>query len=74
MALGFRKDDVVQYELRVGKSSKLDLIRVLQAQRELFAPLTSGGHPRAAGALVTARDIGRFESSLRQAVEIESQA
>lgn len=67
VALGFRAGERVQFELRVAQDSSIDLTRILTLQKKSFQPITSGGHPKAAGALVWMADVHRFSDSLRNA-------
>ena len=68
VAIGYEAGERVQFELRIASDAKIDLTKVLREQRTSFQPLTSGGHPMAAGALVWKRDIQRFEDSIREAL------
>jgi single-stranded DNA-specific DHH superfamily exonuclease len=68
VAIGFPADDRVQFELRAAESSDVDLTAALQRQRLAFQPITSGGHPKAAGALVWRRDATTFVESLSRAL------
>lgn len=68
VALGFVSKDRVQFELRVAEENDIDLTKILQAQHKLFKPLTSGGHPKAAGALVRRSDVDIFCHTLKVAV------
>jgi single-stranded DNA-specific DHH superfamily exonuclease len=67
VAIGFEAGDRVQFELRISPDSGIDLTAILRKQRAEFAPLTSGGHPMAAGALIWKKDTQRFANSLRNA-------
>jgi single-stranded DNA-specific DHH superfamily exonuclease len=68
VAIGYEAGDRVQFELRVAQDAKIDLTNLLRRQRAEFQPITSGGHPKAAGALVWKRDLQQFSNSLRNAL------
>lgn len=68
VALGFRVDHRVAFELRTGNDGP-DLTKVLAIQREQFVPLSAGGHPNAAGALVSSEAADEFERTLAIALE-----
>jgi hypothetical protein len=69
VALGFPVDDRVAFELRT-RNGGPDLTRVLEVQGRVFSPLSAGGHPNAAGAMVLARDVPEFERTLAEALTI----
>ncbi|MHC5060618.1 MAG: DHH family phosphoesterase [Planctomycetota bacterium] len=68
VALGFEIADKVHFDLRSNRDNSIDLTKLLKAQRAYFAPITSGGHPKAAGALIHSKDIQKFRTSLQKAV------
>lgn len=68
VVIGFEAGERVQFELRIAPNAGVDLTLVLQEQRAELCPLTSGGHPMAAGALVWKRDSQRFADTLRRAL------
>jgi hypothetical protein len=69
VSLGFPHKDRVQFELRTHPDTDLDLTAILAKQRSIFRPITSGGHPKAAGALVFSKDTEEFCHTLRLSVE-----
>jgi len=68
VVIGFESEDRVQFELRVSQTAGIDLTAVLREQLTEFRPLTSGGHPVAAGALVKKCDTQLFAESFRNAL------
>jgi len=74
ICLGFRTGSRIQFELRRADSTHVDLTQLLTRQRKYFTPITSGGHPVAAGALINASDEESFCTSLRRAfLELEGE-
>lgn len=68
VALGFKAGDRVQFEVRTSRDNKIDLTELLKEQKRYFTPISSGGHPKAAGALVRTVDVDKFHSSLKEAI------
>jgi len=68
IALGFQVAGRVQFELRTSRDNTIDLTELLKAQRRFFTPISSGGHPKAAGALVYTADVAKFQTSLQKAL------
>jgi hypothetical protein len=68
VALGFRAGDKVHFDLRTSRLNNIDLTILLKEQRRYFTPVTSGGHPKAAGALVHTTDVDKFRNSLKKAI------
>lgn len=68
IALGFQVADRVQFELRTNRDNTIDLTELLKAQRCFFTPISSGGHPKAAGALIYTADVAKFQTSLQKAL------
>ena len=68
VALGFKAGDRVQFELRTSRNNNIDLTGLLKEQRRSFTPISSGGHPKAAGALVRIADVNKFRNSLQKAI------
>ncbi len=68
VVVGFEAGERVQFELRIAPNADVDLTLVLRDQLTEFRPVTSGGHPMAAGALVWKRDSQRFADTLRRAL------
>ena len=67
--LGFPTENQVQFEMRTPESGPVNLTEILKIQRKYFRPLTSGGHPKASGALVRHEDTDAFCLSFREAFQ-----
>lgn len=67
IALGFISGSRIQFELRTSDKNEFDLVQILTLQRQYFQPLTSGGHPKAAGALIKSKDLNDFQISFKKA-------
>lgn len=67
VAVGYHAGKKIQFELRTHEKSKIDLTALLRKQREEYQPISSGGHPAAAGALIAASDFQLFRESLNKA-------
>jgi len=68
IALGFQVAGRVQFELRTNRDNTIDLTELLKAKRRFFTPISSGRHPKAAGALVDTADVAKFQTSLQKAL------
>lgn len=68
-SLGFESNGKVQFELRTNRENNIQIVDVLREQRKYFSPLTSGGHPKAAGALVPLAEEINFKNSLNLALQ-----
>jgi single-stranded DNA-specific DHH superfamily exonuclease len=64
VSIGFKSKTKIQFELRTHEDSKVDLTVLLDKQRNDFTPITSGGHPKAAGALINKSDADTFCKTL----------
>jgi hypothetical protein len=69
VALGFPVDDRVAFELRTQNGGP-DLTQVLELQGRAFTPLSAGGHPNAAGAMVQDGDATEFKRTLAEALTV----
>ena len=68
IALGFHVADMVHFDLRTNRDNSIDLTKLLKIQRCFFTPISSGGHPKAAGALIHTKDVQKFQTSLQKAI------
>ncbi len=68
VALGFQIADKIHFDLRTNRDNSIDLTKLLKAQRSYFTPITSGGHTKAAGALIHTDDFQKFQTSLQKAI------
>jgi len=68
VAVGYHAGDKMAFEIRTREDNNVNLADLLKKQRDNFIPLTSGGHPKAAGALILSKDIGRFRRSFRKSL------
>ncbi len=68
VAIGFNADNTIQFEIRRADSEKRSIIDILNIQKKYFTPLTAGGHPMAAGALVKKGDENKFCISFTKAM------
>jgi len=66
--IGFKYKDKIQFELRTNNNNNYNLIILLKLQRKFFKPITSGGHPKAAGALINVRGKSKFCESLSKSL------
>lgn len=66
--VGQKINGKISYELRTGKSCTIDLTEVLQEQKKSYRCLSSGGHPKASGALIIAEDEKKFITSFKSAL------
>jgi len=66
-----RTDSRLQNEIRIGDNLELDLTEILRLQEHWFACLSSGGHPRAAGALIRDNEFESFITSFARAMEVK---
>lgn len=60
---------LVQAEIRVGRQIRSDITEVLNLQRHQYKPLSSGGHPTAAGAIFLHDDERSFVTTFGAALE-----
>jgi single-stranded DNA-specific DHH superfamily exonuclease len=67
VALGFPVDGRVAFELRTSRGGP-DLTSVLSIQEKWLVPLSAGGHPMAAGALISADAVDEFKRTLADAL------
>lgn len=67
VTVGMVVGDRAQFELRTPDANGTDLTELLDEQRRHLEPLSSGGHPNAAGALVEAGEAERFMHTLAEA-------
>lgn len=68
ISVGFRYGHLMQNEIRVGEDSKIDLIKLLKNLSINYDCLSSGGHSKAAGALIEFREYRKFVEALNETV------
>ena len=68
VAIGFNAGNRIQFELRRTDAEERSIIDALKVQKKYFTPLTSGGHPMAAGALIKKGEEKEFCSSFSRAL------
>jgi nanoRNase/pAp phosphatase (c-di-AMP/oligoRNAs hydrolase) len=63
----FSFGDQMQTEIRLTRDLKANIVDIFNEQRTNFKPLSAGGHPTAAGAIVKREDNERFLMTFREA-------